>query len=198
MLSNKSIVKLYFINIVIVLLIVLVQLLLGVETSDIKEEYANSSFFEELLLGIIFAPIIEEFAFRYPLIDSKSKWLYVSLVWGILFSLINNSEQIFVPIIMITINFFIFIDFFLRKKQKVNIYLAILSALLFSLIHLSNYEMDFFKEKTTLSLVFQFLPQFIGGGILTYLRLNGVHFYKIILFHSAYNLFFLLMELFNF
>lgn len=193
MISNRLIIKIFFLNISLVILLALCEILIDIETQDIREEFLKFSILELFFLGVIFAPIVEEFAFRYPLIK-ENNWVYISLLHGIIFTFLNNRTDTIVLAGVVTVSLLNFVGYFFEKRKQAHFLISLLYAILFALCHLSNYNTSMLYEKKTIVIIFQFLPQITTGLVLTYLRMKKVKYFKIVLYHMLYNLFFLTLD----
>lgn len=188
--SNKAIIKLFFITIGIIFSLPFIESFFEIETISYEDEDEKNSYITLFFRSIIFAPILEEFIFRYPLLKGNHpKWLYFSLILGFLFTFLNYEKNLWVSVIGIFLYVAIFVQYFVYKKIKVSIYLGILSGFYFGLMHISDFKKVFCGNLPIISIFFEILPYFWGGFVLTYLRLREVKYYKIVLFHSAYNFF---------
>lgn len=186
--SNKAIIKLFFITIGVIFSLLFIQEYFEIEIISPKDRDKEYSYFSLFFPAVILAPVVEEFIFRYPLLKgNRPKWLYFSLILGFLFTFAHYEKNLWVSVIGIFLYIAIFVQYFVYKKTRVSIYLAILSAFLFSLGHFSDFNSVFLGKFTAIAIIFQIFPQFLLGLVLTYLRLREVKYYKIVLFHSAYN-----------
>lgn len=136
----------------------------------------------------ILAPIIEEAIFRYQL----KNWYVAFLAWAAFFSIIFYHN--FYPQVLIAAAIFITIcsiPFYLKTRKTIR-YRVIksafrthfyLTALVFGLVHVSNYNNPFQYGWAIVLLV---LPQLFIGFILGYVRMRfGLK--NSMIFHAAYN-----------
>lgn len=192
--NNKLIFKIFAINIFVVIVFsILEKGLLGIRLEADQNELASIGMVELFFLAVLFAPLMEEFVFRYPLIR-KGIWP-IALLFGVVFINISAPNNVLLMSAILTGSLFILMEYLFEKQQQVNILIATLYVFIFTFIHIGNYREEVFKDKTFVHICIQFFPQFCLGVILTWLRLKRVNFSKIILYHSAYNLIFFVLTL---
>lgn len=188
---NKFIVLLC-INILIVVLVKYIEAYFNIEFPERKSDYENR-YIELFFFAVFLAPILEEFTYRYPLI--KGKYVYISLIFGSLFSILLNSYKIEIMIGIIFLNITSFILYFFFNKKQLPPLLLGMYIISFGISHIPNYELTDLIRLPWYSLILLFYSQFLLGAFLTYIRLN-YQFRYTLLYHSLYNfiifLFFLL------
>ncbi|AWW30906.1 CPBP family intramembrane metalloprotease [Echinicola strongylocentroti] len=129
--------------------------------------------------GIILAPLMEEPIFRLHLNLKKS-----SIWWGLVLSLIIAFSDWFIGLAFMI--YLVYLLIMISKKFTPNLKMVVYSSsAFFALIHLSNFTNFEFGNHFFL-IPFLVGSQFIGGLILSYIRLNhGIKW--CILFHGAFN-----------
>lgn len=159
------------------------------ESFDILKEFGP---FWGLMLGCIFAPLIEEFLFRWHL-----RKRYVSIYfWFLSIAAIamSNIESIRLNVMVFTIGLgiAIFSHTLLKKRSQTKQaifwhtfypFLFYFSALVFGFVHMSN------TKELTLddpSFIFYISSQIVGGLTMGYLRVKYGLIYSI-LFHACFN-----------
>ena len=157
---------------------------LGIETATPKyEEELLNNLIDFFVFVVIFAPLLEEVIFRYPL--KKCKFIYIALVLGCLLSFAFDNRLF--TYIFIAVNIISFILFFFLKKETLPLFVLLIYTVLFSLIHVENYNINDLEVLPWGSLILQFFPQLLLGLILTYIRIKTRFLYALA-YHSAYNL----------
>lgn len=188
---NKFIILLC-INILIVLLVKYIESYFNIELPERKSNYENR-YIELFFFAAFLAPLLEEFSYRYPLV--KGKYVYISLIFGSLFSILQNSYRIEIMIVVIFLNIIAFILYFFFNKKQLPPFLLGMYIISFGISHIPNYELTDLIILPWYSLILLFNSQFLLGVFLTYIRLN-YQFRYTLLYHSLYNfiifLFFLL------
>ena len=109
---NKFIGILIF-NIVIIIILEIVKDYLEIQTARAKEGVYENDKLMLFISAVLFAPIVEEFAYRYQFV--KGRFIYFAIVWGCLFGFINEDYPIIITITII-INIISFIIYFFFKK----------------------------------------------------------------------------------
>jgi len=152
----------------------------------------NMSYFRKVILGIIIAPIAEEFIFRLILKEDKKHFYLFGLVClayvsvGIFLNHFGTAIIIAVIFILgISLGFSNYkgkIDLYSKKNYK---YLYFGSILFFGLVHGDNYSFEFYYQM--LLIPFLTLPQIGMGFFLSYIRVNYGIIYSIA-FHVMINL----------
>lgn len=188
---NKFIGILIF-NIVIIIILEIVKDYLEIQTARAKEGVYENDKLMLFISAVLFAPIVEEFAYRYQFV--KGRFIYFAIVWGCLFGFINEDYPIIITITII-INIISFIIYFFFKKDKLPMFLIISYTILFGVSHVVNYEVSELSELPRYLYVIQFFPQILLGLCLVYVRINYQFRYSI-LYHSAYNFIIILLYLF--
>jgi membrane protease YdiL (CAAX protease family) len=134
----------------------------------------------EFIFGaLLLAPLLEELAFRYILIQFSSKKhliiTTVTILVLMLMILLKKSKLDFRHLILIIWLTVIYVSYFLNKKyqfeQKMWFYFGIIlfSAFMFSIIHKESYTFNI----KNLSFITAFLILFVNGLILTRVRIKS-------------------------
>ena len=166
---------------------------------DLVKEYKGIDLLKEfgvlgtLLIACIIAPLLEESLFRYHLKEMNSAIYFVFLsVGALIVSQIDEIRQQLV-IIGIALVFAVLVIELLKKRSrfyvtkfwmKIYPYLFYYTAIIFGLVHLSNYEDLTLGDP---GFVFYIASQTFGGLGLGYLRIKYGLVYSI-LFHALFNL----------
>jgi hypothetical protein len=173
-----------FIGLLLSCFVIIVPYALILEYLDLELDHKLEEMLKNhklLLVGmaVVAAPILEETVFRYHLSLSKSTVLVSLLV-----SLLLIGEYRWINGLIS--GYLVFILVMLQFNQKVSftaVYYS--SALLFALIHMSNFSNFDFKSLFYLVPVLVFV-QFLLGLIMGYLRV-AYGFWYAVLFHALYN-----------
>lgn len=178
------------INIVIVFIIDSIKSFLDIPSAEFitTREMENSELF---FLVVLLAPFLEEIIYRYPLV--KGKFIYFSLLGGILFYSIAED---FMLIFSACLNTISFILYFFYGAKKTPLFLTFFYAFAFTISHTSNYNLSELEKLPWYSLIFLFDAQIILSIILTYIRFN-YQFRYTILYHSIYNFIIFLLYIFD-
>jgi len=140
-----------------------------------------------LLIGVVLAPILEEFTFRSPLRFTKaSLWFFCVgyIYFGTRFLYKSFSIYGTIGILSLTLVLFLLYKYRIHKTHfKLNI-IVYTSTLLFGLVHLQNLDFD---HTSVLGAVVYVFPIFFGGLVLSYIRLK-YSLLAAIIFHSLHNL----------
>ena len=156
--------------------VIILAIIAGIEALGFinTDDHAITSMLEELpiwlmmLFGAVLAPVLEELVFRLPL---RFKYNYFARFMIFAASVTGRRNKIKT-------------QFYLRNFWRKNFRLIFyLSALLFSLLHLTNFEIS------TIILIFApilIASQFFGGLVLGYLRVR-YNLLLAILSHSLFN-----------
>lgn len=174
--------------------VILMQIVINNSDMEINNSVENLvtsdiSIWNILLLVSILAPILEEVLFRLFLSKDKKVWslwivLLPFLTWyffrfeSILAWLISGIIIISTLILLIRQKE----DIFIKRYNKIYPYLIYISALIFGLIHLGNYQG---LSLSGASLVFV-LPQISVGFVLVFIRVR-LGFWFAVLFHFVWN-----------
>ena len=190
---------LIFIFIITSILIFDVFFILGIsffklENIDIStgglEFYKNKWFL--YLIPCLLVPVIEELSCRLFLKKSLiNSYISLSLITFILILLLQNRKIYSLDLYVLNtlvFSFFIWLLLFSFKKYFVNIKITdrtifYSSAILFSLLHLSNYS---FQINELPKYLFLIIPQLCSGLIYGYIRVKNGIIYSILL-HSIHN-----------
>jgi hypothetical protein len=173
----------FIIHILFLAILNAIEVYLGIETAELKDKdkYLDN-FIELFVFLVIFAPLLEEVVYRYPL--KKCKYVYIALVLGCLVSFLFDNK--FIAYTFIAVNIISFILFFFVKRKQLPLFILITYTVLFSVSHVENYNPNDLMGLHWSSLIFQFFPQLVLGIILTYIRINTRFLYALA-YHSAYN-----------
>lgn len=133
--------------------------LFELKSDPLEELFSNKGAFSILILAAVVVPFIEELIFRFPLKYERN------LLFHFFDYLTNNRAKIF-----------------WFKHFRIFFYI---SALLFALMHLTNFSNTNILFYILAPLIV--LPQFIGGITLGYIRLKLGFFWGVLL-HGLYNL----------
>lgn len=186
-------------HLVLVIIVVIIIELLRL-AFNINEPEGNSiedSFYGNVIWStsgiVIFSPILEEIAFRFPL--KKNTYYIISIILCGIFLL--SSRFIFVKII-----FLLFIIAIIIEQNSNNIYPFIiknitvgLSILTFVSIHFDNYMDHQLDELSVLEKIVLFAPQFFICLLLIKVRLE-TYLLNAVIIHSLSNLIILTFALF--
>lgn len=156
-----------------------------------RARFESFSEIEILLLSSVYAPILEELAFRLPLKFSKLSFTIastgISLIFCRVLAELKYEYSIALSIAIGMIVYFILNEKILKKISEFwsnNTSLIFYTFLLiFSFLHLKNYKLT--TELLMFSPIF-ILPRILGGIIFSYIRLNS-GIILAILFHSFNN-----------
>ncbi|WP_461632633.1 CPBP family glutamic-type intramembrane protease [Labilibaculum euxinus] len=150
------------------------------------------SYFRKVILGIIIAPVAEEFIFRLILKEDKKHFYLFGLVClcyifaGIYLNHLGTTIIIAVIFILgVLLGFYSYkgkIDIYSTNNYK---YLYFVSILIFGLIHGYNYSFGSYYQILLIPLLT--LPQMGMGFFLSYIRVNYGIIYSIA-FHAMINL----------
>lgn len=175
--------KLFFVvfitNILILRFIGLIRSQLKIEeTISVKEE---NDFLLFAIASVTVIPLVEEIAFRLPLV--RNKYYFSSLIGLFLFLF---TDYLFLKIGTLFLGVLVIINF-LYKNSFIKNSLIVSSILLFSLGHVVNYVAEDIAEANLINLTILFLPQLILGIGVTIIRLR-YSFFAAVIYHSLYNL----------
>ena len=154
------------------------------------EFYKNKWFL--YLIPCLLVPVIEELSCRLFLKKSLiNSYISLSLITFILILLLQNRKIYSLDLYVLNtlvFSFFIWLSLFSFKKYFVNIKITDRtifygSAILFSLLHLSNYS---FQINELPKYLFLIIPQLCSGLIYGYIRVKNGIIYSILL-HSIHN-----------
>lgn len=147
------------------------------------------TFYRRFLLGIVFAPIVEEFLFRFLLVINRKNLIvfFGFCLTLITFYLLKKNfmfllfTALFAAVSIVYLYYQKYFTFF-ENHYRVFFYL---SAIIFGLVHITN-----FKGITLNNFMFTpllVLPQVFGGTILGYVRVKYGFLYNV-LFHAIVNI----------
>ena len=174
--------------------IILIQIIISSSNMEINNSvqdliFSDIAIWQILILVSILAPLLEEIFFRLPLSTNKEVWSIWLIILPILTYYFFRFEIILAWIIIsiIIISSFIFLvipkqETFLKRYNLIYPYLIYLSALIFGLIHLGNYQG---LELSGMSLAFV-LPQISVGFVLVFIRVR-LGFWISVFFHFVWN-----------
>jgi len=164
-----------------------------------RDKLSSFSEIEILLLTSVYAPILEEIAFRLPLRFSKLNFSLGLLGISLIFCrVLGEFEYVYSLISSVTIGIITY--FILNDKigegmakfwRKYRLLILYTSLSVFSLLHLKNYKLT--TELLLFSPIF-ILPRILGGLIFSYVRLSSGIFLAILI-HSFNNGFLKLLAL---
>lgn len=181
----KKYYKLFLLNILIVFILLFLSELWIKEPLDhtLVDNFEKHPLLYSLFIVLV-APITEELIFRFPL-----KYNKLNLIAAIaVLSIILSSSYLLIQITSGVYLLGLLIQRFLKKDT---LFIILASCLAFAVLHLGNYNELHQSLWKNLLLV---LPQFILGGIISYIRLKD-NTKTAMLYHSCYNLFILLFFL---
>lgn len=174
--------------------IILMQIVISNSNMEINNSVENLvtsdiSIWQILLLVSILAPLLEETLFRLFLSDNKRVWS----IWLIFLPFLTwyffrfESLLVWILIGLISISIFILLlrpkrEVFLKRYAIIYPYLIYISALIFGLIHLGNYQ-GLSLSGASLAFV---LPQISVGFVLVFIRVR-LGFWFAVLFHFLWN-----------
>jgi membrane protease YdiL (CAAX protease family) len=131
------------------------------------------------VLAIFLAPLLEEPVYRLHLDLKKSH-----IAWSLGLSLLLISE-VWYPLGIFWV-YLVYLIVMINLNKKVNLkFVVYFSSAMFALIHMANFT-DFDYEKYFFLVPILVSSQFIGGLILSYIRLNHGMKWAIV-FHGVYN-----------
>lgn len=142
----------------------------------------------------LLTPIIEEFGFRFPILQNKKKVLVGLLVYFVVFPIFSKSgfdSRNYWIIFSIGIIFYIYIFILQFRSPALTIYF---SAFIFGTGHLVNFPE--LSTETLFSCWFNVIPQMISGVILAKLRISKGITYSIY-FHILLNLFVTFLQIYR-
>jgi len=183
----KSFLTLLFFKILVVLLMSTLIFTLGIENFQHVDGWLGTSKFKIVLNAVILAPIMEEFMFRY-----HQKLSIQRLLISFLFALIMFHSSLFHLLIfgLYMGGLALLLKF---RTPPSRIIIVFLSALMFALFHLANYNtLDVLTDFYYIPVLI--LSQFVGAFILSFIFWNYGLKYSI-LFHMAWNSIFILPKL---
>ena len=186
----KKIYILFTIHIIFIILLTILEEKFGINYTESKVSEMAQNPKELFFFAVIFAPIIEEFLFRYTL--KRSKYYNVIILVNVFLFYLISQNYVF-SIIYIILNLITSIYFNNIRRHSWPLYLIILNILLFTVIHTLNVDFNLLIDKSKLKTIFQFLPQLLLGIILSFIRLKQ-NFKIAIAYHCAYNLIFVLLS----
>lgn len=139
-----------------------------------------------ILIGLLFAPVLEEFTFRFFLITKKKNLIIsLALLMFLAFTLSENKYfHISISILLITL-----IILWKKTKEIIDLKFHVffyLQAVLFSFLHITNFINLFPNNLKIFSFLFV-IPQFFLGVFSGYLRLR-VGIIASIILHVVFNL----------
>lgn len=190
MLEKSKFVLLLGIHILIVVLVKIIEdsfeiPLIGMQTS----EYDNYNLFFSV---VIFAPLVEEMLYRYPLI--KGRYVYVSLIFGCILPYVIDA-CLSIIVITLCLNVIAFVMYFFLKKKRLPVGISVIYMFVFVVSHVVNYDMLELSRLPWFSFIFLFYAQFLLGVVVTFLR-YCYRFRYVLLYHSLYNLIIFLFHIF--
>jgi membrane protease YdiL (CAAX protease family) len=192
--DKNKIAVLFAIHIIFVIVIELLANCLNIEIAEVNEgEDFVKNYIHFLVFAVIFAPILEEVVFRYPLV--KSKFLYLSFAIGLF--ICGTLENKILAISFGGVTIFSFTLYFFCKKDKLPNYFLAIYIVLFTLFHITNYKFEDINKLAWYSIILQFFPQLLMGIILTVVRIKTRFVYALI-YHAAYNFVFALIAIFSY
>lgn len=133
----------------------------------------------------LFAPVLEELAFRLPLFQNQTKLLIGAIFLFFVVPLTFKggfASQSCLIILSIGTFYYVFLLFFQFRNKLLTIYF---SSLIFGLAHLVNYPL--LSLDNIIPTLFDIIPQMICGILLAKLRLSRGLLYSIY-FHIIINL----------
>ena len=163
----------------------------NIDTSTSGLEFYKNKWFL-YLMPCLLVPIVEELSCRLFLKKSLiNSYISLSLITFILILLLQNRKIYSLDCYVLNtlvFSFFIWLSLFSFKKYFVNIRITdrtifYSSAILFSLLHLSNYS---FQINELPKYLFLIIPQLCSGLIYGYIRVKNGMIYSILL-HSIHN-----------
>lgn len=193
MMNIHQLLKIFLIHIVLMIFIELIKSYFNVASPISSLTKYISKPWELFFLVVIFAPIVEEFIFRYPLV--RERYVYLSLVLFILDAVISQVS-LYILLLTIAISIYSFVLYFFYRKKKLPPYVILVYIILFVVFHISNYNIDEIKQLSLLSTFLLFVPQLVLGIILTYIRMYE-KYSTVVIYHASYNLIFLSLALFS-
>lgn len=147
--------------------------------SNFKEDIlSNLNFY--IFFIILFAPFLEEFIFRYPL--KKSRWRFISILLSILYIVIFQERFVQLTLGIYLIMLCVIIYF----KKNASLLIICFSILVFTLIHLGNYEYESLMALNKVEIILLFTPQLLLGITVTLIRLK-YSFKGALFYHCLYN-----------
>lgn len=190
MLEKNKFVLLLGIHILIVILVKIIEDSFEIPLTGMQiNEYSKVSLF---FSAVIFAPLVEEVSYRYPLI--KDRFVYASLIFGCVLSYVVDVHLLMI-VIMVCLNIITFVMYFFLKKEKLPISISILYVIAFAISHIANYDLLELSELPWFSFIFMFYAQILLGAATTFLRYH-YRFRYVILYHSLYNMIIFLFHIF--
>ena len=173
---------------------------------NLIKEYEGWDIFKELgvfggfMIGCFFAPLIEEYVFRWHLTKRYASiyFIMLSIAAMIIFGVENELLSWLIFLSALALSIILHVQ--LKKRSQTLTYklwqksyplIFYSSALVFGLIHLTNYQDLTLADP---SFIFYMSSQAFGGLILGYLRIKHGLRYSI-LFHACFNLIALSLEL---
>ncbi len=151
------------------------------ELRQVRFPQKNISYF---LMGVVVAPIIEEFVFRAPLKRTKiSFWCFGFGLIYFSIRFLSKNHSIYGFLGIGTLSLVLVLLYRCKIHFKLN-GLVYLSALLFGFVHLQNLDFDYTSAFGAIAYIF---PICFGGLVLSSIRLK-YSLLAAILFHSLHNL----------
>lgn len=145
-----------------------------------ENDLKNQFLFFLIITGFV-APLIEEFLFRFWILEKRIKFVIICMLL-ILYLLLIDYHWIFnISFLLIFIVQAIFI---FRNSNKITS-IIIFNGIVFSLFHVTNYPVDELYSNI-IYLPILFFPQFILGLITSWMKIS--HGFKFaLLYHILYN-----------
>ncbi len=137
-----------------------------------------------ILFAVVFAPLLEELAFRYLL--KKGKYFLVIFTLSTFYFLIVG-ETIPLLISLLLLNILIGLVYLLSKKRRiVPIGVMAYSIIVFGWMHSINFDATELSSLRFIEALFLFFPYVLLGTNITYIRLRFGFFYGLV-GHTLYN-----------
>ncbi|MDR2146698.1 MAG: CPBP family intramembrane metalloprotease [Tannerella sp.] len=189
--GKKKIILIFVSNILAVSFWLIIVTLSGIQTAGVTESFKDltNNFFSIVILGVIIAPVLEEFIFRYPLIN-KNTSTNVWIVLGCLYAYQRFNFLLFFIFLVISIINFIHYNRYKKERAKRGIVIGYI--LVFALMHYGNFDTVQLEQLSFIGFIFQFLPHAILGICVSYIRMQSKFIY-VVIYHASYNLFILSM-----
>lgn len=162
----------------------------GIDINRLRERELSVGFYNTPISIVVFAPILEEIAFRLGLsFRRKDLILSLPILLFFLLSYLGDGfsafliEKIILSSILCIALYFSSQKFWTRYRQVLGKQTVIFMTILFALGHINNFDVQ-----TNYLFIYPLLvlPQLVMGITFTYLRLN-LHFVAAVLMHILVN-----------
>lgn len=156
-------------------------------SNSLERDFDKNIVFYSIFI-VLMAPLMEELAFRYPLVLNRKNYFSIIILVLFLFSVSQIITKLLLSVFIITVSLNYFV-----KNRILSYFLVIFSILAFTSLHFDNST----GNAEPLNYFDHFLltiPQLVLGVVLTFLRINQ-SFLTVFIYHVGYNAVLLLLIL---